>query len=157
MTKTKKRNSKTRQQREMCPLLLASYKYKWQKNGTWFSPKLFMNILLLFRDEKGRWFGCILASSRLFLCLGTLSLAVVALQGLCHEQFAKVLWGELLDVLTVVVDLSLWREKEQKWYITRPRDVVHLIGVVVCTQMKIYSVMKTIGYSFPFLFFKGVI
>lgn len=72
-----------------------------------FSSKLIINILLLFRDMKGRWFGRIRVSSRpVVLSLGTLFLAVVALQGLCHEQFAKVLGGELLNVLTVVVDLS---------------------------------------------------
>lgn len=39
--------------------------------------------------------------------MARLSLAVVSLQCLRHEQLPEVLRGELLDVLTVVVDLSL--------------------------------------------------
>ena len=42
------------------------------------------------------------------LSLVSLSLGVVALQSFGHEQLAQVLGGELLHVLTVVVNLTCW-------------------------------------------------
>lgn len=74
-----------------------------------------MHTFLLYKLQKICTGSLVELLIRVFVCVCVLgdgkgwflSLAVVTLKALGHEQLPEVLRGELLNVLAVVVDLSL--------------------------------------------------